>query len=775
MRKTTKIATKIYARERAWQLIKLAVGDETLGNRLGHAAPAAGANTAALGAAPSHGPTGSGISPQSFGAAPAHGPAPQLTVSGGQPLLPVNAWAGGTSQAPPATAAQPAQPAQPARPQQYRGQGGFGDQKTTPARAPYMKTWEQLNQEQNVDPNNITVRKGLGTSIADGMTGGLWAGTMAAGNLAGTVIGRPATYAYDKATGSNTNEQLNDVLTHMQDVRDRGMHQMLYNRTSTALNDREAADTAMINQYGTLQQKNTNNLRGVASSVMPYAAPAGLGTLVGRVAGLGARAGGAAGTAAFFGPMMTDAAGLTESTPADLQHSKLTPTGSGGATATIPTRFGNQTTDFSQLSPEQAGAFAADPKNEQTIAGIWNAPGQLPNNMLTPAERVNNGQFDPTTGQRVDLSSSRTRAPSADQVAQAQPQEQDESVNYNDVEAEINKNDQAGLYKFLPEGATPEVQQQTTQAADTVKETAAAAPPGAVNAALQDPAGKDAQQFASQRKPAFDQQAQEEYAAAVPQPTNGNPQDYGKWMADMGTHIEKSWGDMGPMGQLAFGLGVPMALIGMMSGNIGGFLMSALGLGAAGMAGAAGGMFGQGGQDAMGNMIDFGAQALGMNVPKGPQDMSRLVGDDAVGNIQKDVAAESKTAPGESFRIATNPKARAAKQESVRAHLSQVDSVKSLAGMSEPTAVAVIMAKHRDPQTGKPPTREVAQQIYQNAIATAGHLNNPDSEMAKQVATGRQFDANPEQYIAQQAGPYIAPAMKYVTPALNFLYGGGQK
>jgi hypothetical protein len=69
----------------------------------------------------------------------------------------------------------------------------------------------------------------------------------------------------------------------------------------------------------------------------------------------------------------------------------------------------------------------------------------------------------------------------------------------------------------------------------------------------------------------------------------------------------------------------------------------------------------------------------------------------------------------------------------------------------------------------------VAQQIYQNAIATAGHLNDPNSEMAKQVATGRQFDANPEQYIAQQAAPYIAPAMQYVTPALNFFYGGGQK
>jgi hypothetical protein len=211
------------------------------------------------------------------------------------------------------------------------------------------------------------------------------------------------------------------------------------------------------------------------------------------------------------------------------------------------------------------------------MAGIWNAPGQLPNNLLTPSGRVNNGQFDPTTGQPTDLSSNRQRAPAADQVAQGgqfnvPDQGQQPAGAFNAATA-------AGL-----KDASPEVQAQATQAATAIQQNPLA------REALQKP--EVAAQVTEEAKPKFDQQAQEEYAAAVPQPTNGNPQDYGKWMADMGTHIEKSWGAMGPMGRLAFGLGVPMALIGMMSGNIGGFLMGALGLGAAGMAGASGGMFG---------------------------------------------------------------------------------------------------------------------------------------------------------------------------------------
>jgi hypothetical protein len=313
--------------------------------------------------------------------------------------------------------------------------------------------------------------------------------------------------------------------------------------------------------------------------------------------------------------------------------------------------------------------------------------------------------------------------------------------------------------QFMPADAKPEDHAAAAQAADTVKETAAAAPPGAVNAALQNPEGEEAQQLSGQRKPQFEQQAQEEYAAAVPPPTTGNPQDYGKWMADMGTHIDNSWKAMGGMGQLAFSLGVPMALIGMMSGNIGGFLMGALGLGAAGFAGASGGMFGPDAQRGLGHMIDYGAQALGMNVPQGPKDMSQLIGEDAVGNLQKQISTEAKPGFLDMFNIATDPEARAKKQETLKTQLADVDSVQQLAGMPASMAIPFIMAKHQGPD-GQQASPEVARQIYQNALATSQQLSDPESEMAKQVATGRQYAADPDAYINAQVQPYKDKAVE---------------
>jgi hypothetical protein len=324
---------------------------------------------------------------------------------------------------------------------------------------------------------------------------------------------------------------------------------------------------------------------------------------------------------------------------------------------------------------------------------------------------------------------------------------------------QVSKGWESLTKQSLPPEAKPEDHAAAAQAADTVKETAAAAPPGAVNAALQNPEGEEAQQLAGQRKPEFDQQAQADYEAKVPPPTTGNPQDYGKWMADMGTHIDSSWKAMGGMGQLAFSLGVPMALIGMMSGNIGGFLMGALGLGAAGFAGASGGMFGPDAQRGLGHMIDYGAQALGMNVPQGPKDMSQLIGEDAVGNLQKRVATEANPGLLDMFNIATKPEARAKKQETLKTRLADVDSVQQLAGMPEQLAIPFIMAKHQGPD-GQQASPEVARQIYQNAMATSQQLSDPESAMAKQVATGRQYAADPDAYINSQVQPYKDKAVE---------------
>lgn len=391
--------------------------------------------------------------------------------------------------------------------------------------------------------------------------------------------------------------------------------------------------------------------------------------------------------------------------------------------------------------------------------GQFNVPDNGPDAATQYATHVSNNYARPSPegDQLISDLYSKHEQPGAEGPTPAAPAEQKSWMQQ--AGDQVSQGWESLTKQFMPADAKPEDHAAAAQAADTVKETASAAPPGAVNAALQNPEGEEAQQLAGQRKPEFDQQAQADYEAKVPPPTTGNPQDYGKWMADMGTHIDNSWKAMGGMGQLAFGLGVPMALIGMMSGNIGGFLMGALGLGAAGFAGASGGMFGPDAQRGLGHMIDYGAQALGMNVPQGSKDMSRLIGEDAVGNLQKQVATEANPGFLDMFNIATDPEARAKKQETLKTQLADVDSVQQLAGMPEQLAIPFIMAKHQGPD-GQQASPEVARQIYQNARATSQQLSDPESAMAKQVATGRQYAADPDAYINSQVQPYKDKAVE---------------
>lgn len=320
---------------------------------------------------------------------------------------------------------------------------------------------------------------------------------------------------------------------------------------------------------------------------------------------------------------------------------------------------------------------------------------------------------------------------------------------------QVSKGWESLTNQFLPKDARPEDHAAAAQAADSLKETAATTP--GVPEAVANPAGKEAQPFVAKGEQIHAQQMQQQIAQASPPPTD--PGGYGEWLSDTQAQISKSWGDLGPMGQLAVGLGVPLGLIGMLSGNIGGFLMGVLGLGAAGMAGAAGGVFGPDAQRGMGQMIDYGAQALGMNVPQGPQDMSRLIGADAVGNIQKQVAEKANPSFLDMFNIATKSEARTKRQDELKTELANVDSVQQLAGMPEQLAIPFIMAKHQGPD-GQQASQEVARQIYQNALATSQQLSDPESEMAKQVATGRQYAADPDAYINSQVQPYKDKAVE---------------
>lgn len=227
---------------------------------------------------------------------------------------------------------------------------------------------------------------------------------------------------------------------------------------------------------------------------------------------------------------------------------------------------------------------------------------------------------------------------------------------------------------------------------------------------------------------------------------------------------------MGPTGMAALGLGVPLALLGMMGGSGIATLLGVLGIGAAGLFGAANGAFGEDGQRAMGQGMASVGRMLGMDVPTEPQNVDQLVGENAPAAIHSRVMS-SAPSPEEKMKLFTDKKTRDAKAQSIRADLKQLDTVKRIAGMPEQAAVPVLMALGQS--QGKPLTADVAKQVYRNAVQTAQMANDKDSPMAKQLVEAQQFSTNADKYVAQQAGnyvaPYVAPAAPYVNKAIPYV------
>jgi hypothetical protein len=107
------------------------------------------------------------------------------------------------------------------------------------------------------------------------------------------------------------------------------------------------------------------------------------------------------------------------------------------------------------------------------------------------------------------------------------------------------------------------------------------------------------------------------------QMTAGNPQDPNLWGQAAGM-----WESLGTAGQIAFSIGVPMALLGMIGGSGITTLLGALGIGAAGLMGASGGLFGQDAQNsvnsAIGGLGKSLAPMLGINLPNETDIKTRL-------------------------------------------------------------------------------------------------------------------------------------------------------
>jgi hypothetical protein len=207
---------------------------------------------------------------------------------------------------------------------------------------------------------------------------------------------------------------------------------------------------------------------------------------------------------------------------------------------------------------------------------------------------------------------------------------------------------------------------------------------------------------------------------------------------------ESAVGAIGHTGMAALGLGVPLALLGMMGGSGIATLLGVLGIGAAGLFGAANGAFGEDGQRMMGQGIDTVGRMMGMNIPEGEQPVDQLVGENAPAAIHAKVM-NSAPSLQDKLKLFGSADARKERATQIQTDLKQLDSVKQLAGLSESVAVPWLM--HSGRSQGKPLTADVAKQVYRNAVQTAQMANEKDSPMAKQIAMGQQYVADPEAYV----------------------------
>lgn len=260
-----------------------------------------------------------------------------------------------------------------------------------------------------------------------------------------------------------------------------------------------------------------------------------------------------------------------------------------------PDRFNAR---LSELSPEQLSRYnelstqiEQAPESPQNAAAVKEL-----SDILIPQNQPNSAAPSATQQPPQPVSAPAPRRPFADDpsapaVASAPPviNEPDLSDPFGDKEQPAPQLPPGA--EFLPPGTAPEDVEATTAAFEAVPKTPE------TQAAVGDINSPEAQKKIKEGQNTYVETGAAEYAKTTPPPTN-SPGDWAGWLNDMMDHVNTSWNNMSPEAQLAFGLGVPMAVIGLLSGNVGGFLLGAVGLGTAGISAAGSGMFGDTAQTA---------------------------------------------------------------------------------------------------------------------------------------------------------------------------------
>lgn len=157
----------------------------------------------------------------------------------------------------------------------------------------------------------------------------------------------------------------------------------------------------------------------------------------------------------------------------------------------------------------------------------------------------------------------------------------------------------------LPADATPEMRAEVESGVAAVSD--AVAQNSELQARLQQEGGVEA--VNNENKEISVQRLAEERMQQSPGPEN--PRDWATWLNETTTWASQKWEELGPIGQLAFGLGMPLGVIGLLGGGLSGVLTAVLGFGVAGLAAAGTGAFGETAQNTVTNAAStatFGAQ-----------------------------------------------------------------------------------------------------------------------------------------------------------------------
>lgn len=245
----------------------------------------------------------------------------------------------------------------------------------------------------------------------------------------------------------------------------------------------------------------------------------------------------------------------------------------------------------------------------------------------------------------------------------------------------------------------------------------------------------EAKQFeAKVEGPVKEQYVRDEYGKQVANNPDVTPQQAGGIM----NGIMEGWNNMPTEMKWMMGIGLGGGLLGVLSSMFGGGgggagLLGILGLGAAGLAGAAGGMFGQGAQDMLGGALGSIGQATGM-IPK-DVNLDALKGDNAVQKLTNESSGGGILG---GLKAWWDPKGTA---EKVKGQLAQTDQLKRL--MMVPEGMRPGLLKQISPNSSP----QEIQQILANAKSVHGAMSDPKSQLAQNVAKGREFSANPEKYI----------------------------